>query len=99
MDDLMMIKVGLCMTLIWLSSGVFGFTKLVHFKIAPGGEVRHLNVVEAVYLCMQIMTTVGYGDLTPSDPAGQVLVSLFILLGVVLVGVVFTEMLKALMRR
>lgn len=98
MDDGMTMKVGSGALAIWLAVGMFQFTQLVHFK-TKDDDVRTLTAIEAIYLCAQIVTTVGYGDLTPVDPAGQVLVASFILLGVVLVGVVFTEMLKALMRK
>lgn len=81
----------------WLASGMVIFTKLVYFK-TPTGETRLLTYIEAVYLCTQIVTTVGYGDLTPASPAAQVFVATFILLGAVFVGVVFTEALKVFMR-
>lgn len=97
-DDGMQMKVGAGALVIWLTIGMIVFTQLVHFSTS-GGEVRCLTAIEAVYLCIQIITTVGYGDLTPSEPAGQVLLASFILFGVVLVGVVFTEGLKVVMRR
>jgi len=97
MDDRMTMKVGGAALVMWLACGMVVFMNVVYFSIS-GGEVRSLTAIAAIYLCMQIVTTVGYGDITPSDPAGQVLVASFILLGVVLVGVVAAEMLKVLVR-
>jgi potassium channel subfamily K len=97
-DDDMQLKVGFGALGLWIAFGLLFFTQLVYFD-TPEGLARPLTFVEAFYLCVQILTTVGYGDLTPSDPPGQVLVAFFILIGIILVGVNFTELLKTLCRK
>jgi voltage-gated potassium channel Kch len=39
------------------------------------------TLVEALYFCIVTLTTVGYGDLSPSTPATQIFVNVYILPG------------------
>ncbi|ESQ42884.1 hypothetical protein EUTSA_v10013902mg [Eutrema salsugineum] len=44
------------------------------------------GVLDAVYFCVVTMTTVGYGDLVPSNSASRLLACAFVFSGMVLVG-------------
>mmetsp|Transcript_114880 Transcript_114880/g.199018 ORF Transcript_114880/g.199018 Transcript_114880/m.199018 type:complete len:479 (+) Transcript_114880:188-1624(+) len=101
MSEFLQLKVGLAALGMWIAVGLAVFTQIVHFnaKGLHGEDDRMLSLIEAAYLCAQILTTVGYGDYTPSRPEGQLFVACFILIGVVVVAVVVTEILKVAMRR
>eukprot|EP00933_Yihiella_yeosuensis_P050573 TRINITY_DN4837_c0_g3_i1.p1 TRINITY_DN4837_c0_g3~~TRINITY_DN4837_c0_g3_i1.p1 ORF type:complete len:495 (-),score=115.18 TRINITY_DN4837_c0_g3_i1:146-1630(-) len=65
---------------ITLFGGVYLFTNIIlfqspHFK---DGEIRPLTIIECIYLMSQAITTVGYGDITPAKPRGQVFVGLYV---------------------
>jgi potassium channel subfamily K len=98
MDENMVMYVGGGALAMWIGVNMVLFTTVVHFY-TPGGETRPLDKFEAIYVCVQIITTVGYGDFTPSDTASQAAVAAIILVGVVLVATVVTEFLKVLARR
>lgn len=83
-DTKMLLKISCTTLLSWLSIGVVAFTQVILFNDPP----RHLSMIESFYLSSQIVTTVGYGDLTPSKPEGQVFLACYILLGVTLVAIV-----------
>ncbi|NJK62434.1 MAG: two pore domain potassium channel family protein [Synechococcaceae cyanobacterium SM2_3_1] len=46
-----------------------------------------LTVEEAVWWCMVTLTTVGYGDITPTTWGGRVVASLLMMFGIGLLGV------------
>jgi voltage-gated potassium channel Kch len=50
-----------------------------------------LSVIECIYLLAQILTTVGYGDITPAKPRGQVFIGLYILFSLIVISNVMTE--------
>lgn len=95
----MQLKVCLSALLIWIAVGMFVFTQVVHFNTAIGDNNRMLSLIEAAYLCTQILTTVGYGDYTPTNWEGQLFVACFVMIGVVVIAVVFTEVLKIIIQR
>jgi len=98
-SEYLQLNLGLVALVIWITVGMLVFTLMVHFNTAIGDNDRMLDLIEAAYLCAQILTTVGYGDYTPSRPEGQVFVASFALIGVVVIAVVFTEVLKIIIRR
>lgn len=66
---------------VWLLGGLYLFTNVLYFQSPHfGGKVRSLNLEEAVYLFSQIITTVGYGDITPAKTRGQVFVGIFVII-------------------
>jgi hypothetical protein len=78
---------------VWLFGGLYLFTEVLIFQSPHFAEPRSLSVEEAAYLYAQILTTVGYGDITPARPRGQLFVGMFVLLAVILVANVISEML------
>ncbi|MBQ7676826.1 MAG: ion transporter [Lachnospiraceae bacterium] len=58
---------------------------LVHAeKHAPGATIH--NIGEAIWYSLATFTTVGYGDLYPVTPAGRAIASIFLVLGIGLLG-------------
>lgn len=46
----------------------------------------HWGIIEAFFLCLSIMTTVGYGTRTPKTELGKVMVMVYGIIGIVLIG-------------
>jgi len=92
-DSKMLVRVGGLSLLYWLLTGVASFTCVIEFGDL-GTKGRHLTICEAVYLCAQIVTTVGYGDLTPAHPAGEVFVMIYMVVAVGLLAGLLTQMLE-----
>jgi len=88
-DSQMLLQISFLMLSTWFALGLTAFTQVILFNDPP----RHLTLIETFYLSSQIVTTVGYGDLTPSRPEGQVFVACYILVGVSLVAVLLGELL------
>lgn len=83
----------------WMLVGTAMFTKVVMFNGPfPAGEPQeqHLTIIEAIYVSSQIITTVGYGDFTPSRPLGQVFVACYIMFSAFIVGALVSEMFRIL---
>jgi len=85
-DSGMMTKAAGMMVASWYLLGMYSFTRLFLFT----EERRHLTVIESGYLCMQIITTIGYGDLLPCDFDGQVFMVFYIVSGITLVAFTFS---------
>jgi cbb3-type cytochrome oxidase subunit 3 len=79
---------------IWLSGGLYLFREVIIFQSPHFQEPRTLSLEEAVYLFAQILTTVGYGDVTPARPRGQVFIGLFVIMSVLLISNMITELLE-----
>jgi voltage-gated potassium channel Kch len=79
--------------LMWviLFGGVFLFTQILYFNSAHFETVRHLTIVEAVYFLSQVLTTVGYGDVTPATSRAQVFVGLYVLFSLLVIANVISE--------
>lgn len=74
-----------------LFGGVFLFTQILYFQSAHFDTQRHLTVVESVYFLAQVLTTVGYGDVTPARPRAQVFVALYVLFSLLVIANVISE--------
>jgi len=89
----MLIKITCVTFLSWLFLGLLAFTQVLLFNHPP----RHLTVIESLYLSSQIITTVGYGDLTPTNPIGQLFLAFYVLFGVTLVAIVVAAVMDHIM--
>mmetsp|Transcript_48770 Transcript_48770/g.91319 ORF Transcript_48770/g.91319 Transcript_48770/m.91319 type:complete len:526 (+) Transcript_48770:56-1633(+) len=78
--------------LVWLIWGLFMFCYVIKFESSHWKDQRTLNLVESCYLIAQIITTVGYGDITPAYRRGQVVIGLFVLFGLIMVANVASQM-------
>jgi bacteriorhodopsin len=68
---------------------VFAFTYLSLSHVRPGSFSEPLNHVRAVYFVITVLSTVGFGDITPKTDAAMIVVSFQIMLDLVLlVGIV-----------
>ncbi len=68
---------------------VFAFTYLSLSRAQPGSFSVPLNHVRAVYFVITVISTVGFGDITPKTDAAMIVVSFQIMLDLVLlVGIV-----------
>lgn len=84
---------------IWLIGGLYLYTRVLLFQSPHfGREIRTLTLVEAVYLFAQILTTVGYGDITPARARGQLFVGFHVLFGFLLVANMLWAFMKHLDR-
>jgi len=71
--------------------GVYLFTHIVLFQSIHFKQVRSLTTIEAVYFLAQILTTVGYGDITPAKPRGQVFVAFYVLVSLLVIANVTSQ--------
>lgn len=78
-------------TAILLVSGILLFTLLIDFESAHFEYSRTLTIVESVYFLSQVLTTVGYGDVTPANPTGQVFVAIYVLISLLIIANVISE--------
>lgn len=78
----------------WLWSFVFLLTNILKFQSAHWTGTRPLTPPEAVYLISQILTTVGYGDITPAYPRGQVWVGINVIIALCLYGSIVMEVVE-----
>jgi voltage-gated potassium channel len=68
---------------------VFAFTYLSMSHVQPGSFSEPLNHVRAVYFVITVISTVGFGDITPKTDSAMIVVSFQIMLDLVLlVGIV-----------
>merc|ERR1719507_1462260 len=89
-------------TVVMLSSflgGIWLFTNLLFFQSSHFEGIRSLTLVECVYLMAQVLTTVGYGDITPAKPRAQVFVALYVLFSLLLIANTVSEVANALADR
>jgi voltage-gated potassium channel len=75
---------------------VFAFTYLSLSRAEPGSFSQPLNHVRSIYFVVTVISTVGFGDITPKTDAAMILVSFQIMLDLVLlVGIVRTVLFAA----
>lgn len=92
--------------IIWLSTAVYLFTYVLYFQSPHFGNdeagkpvIRRLNLVETIYLLSQIITTVGYGDITPAYQRGQVVVAFVVILSIMVIAGMVTEFVAVVQTR
>lgn len=44
--------------------------------------VQHLSWLDAIYFCTISLATVGYGDITPTTPAGKIFIMFYVIVGI-----------------
>jgi len=83
----------------WIAvfGGMFLFTNVVKFQSAHFKQVRTLELVECIYLMSQVITTVGYGDITPAYPRGQVFVGFYVLMSIFIIAMLVSDMVALIM--
>lgn len=81
------LKLVLVFLLAYITAGGLCFY-LVRYDI-KGNKTD--GIVDAIYLCIVTMTTVGYGDLVPDTTTAKVLACVFVFVGMGLVGLVLSK--------
>merc|ERR1719276_29527 len=81
-------------TTMWVAifGGLYLFTNVILFQSAHFTEARSLSIIECIYLMAQIITTVGYGDITPAKPRGQVFVGLYVLMSLFVIAMLVSDL-------
>jgi hypothetical protein len=49
-------------------------------------RVEHWDILDALYFCVVTLGTVGYGDITPKTDLGKAFTTLYILIGLSVIG-------------
>lgn len=75
-----------CVFLLAVLGGFYLFTNVIIFNSSHFKEPRTLTLVECIYLMSQVITTVGYGDITPAYPVGQVFIGLYVLVAMLVIA-------------
>jgi len=79
--------------------GIWLFTNLLFFQSSHFEGLRSLTLVECVYLMAQVLTTVGYGDITPAKPRAQVFVALYVLFSLLIIANTVSEVSNTIAER
>merc|ERR1719238_949491 len=85
------IIVGAAM-LVVLFGGLYLFTNIILFQSVHFKRIRPLTLVECIYFMTQVITTVGYGDITPAKIRGQVFVGLYVLGALFVIAMLFSDL-------
>jgi len=85
----------------WIAvvGGFFLFTNIILFNSIHFARVRPLSIIECIYLMSQVITTVGYGDITPAKPRGQVFVGLYVLMSLFVIAMLVSDLVAHVMDR
>jgi len=78
--------------------GFYLFTNIILFQSIHFDRIRSLTVVECIYLMSQIITTVGYGDITPAYPRGMLFVALYVLGALFVIAMLVSELIEHLFK-
>lgn len=83
----------------WIAviGGLLLFTNIILFNSIHFAQVRPLSIIECIYLMSQVITTVGYGDITPAKPRGQVFVGLYVLMSLFVIAMLVSDLVAHVM--
>jgi len=88
-------KIGVFLFAVIIASVIFG---TVMYMI-EGEENGFTNIPKSIYWCIVTLTTVGFGDITPTTPLGQFVASFIMIMGYGIIavptGIVSAEFTKA----
>lgn len=77
-----------------LFGGLYLFTNVILFESVHFDQTRPLTIVECIYFMSQVITTVGYGDIVPAKPRGQVFVALYVLGALFVIGMIVSQVIE-----
>jgi voltage-gated potassium channel len=77
---------------------IFIFSGLIYQAEHPSNSGRFSTFLDAVYFSIATMTTVGFGDLTPTTQVGRLLTVSMILTGIALIPWQIGELIKQLLK-
>jgi hypothetical protein len=85
--------IGVIVFFLWFAVGFFAYTMM------PWGPGSHpFSTMEAIYFQVQILTTVGYGDIVPHHFAGKIFTSVYVLIAIVMITALVTQAVEKFMR-
>jgi hypothetical protein len=87
--------VGALMLVVFFG-GLLLFTNIILFQSVHFKKIRPLTIVECMYFMSQVITTVGYGDITPAKVRGQVFVGLYVLGAMFIISMVVSDVINQL---
>lgn len=87
------------LTVVVLIGGFSLFTNIILFQSVHFDRIRPLTVVECIYFMAQVITTVGYGDITPAKIRGQVFVGLYVLGALFIIAMLISDLTKLLISK
>lgn len=76
-------KISVFLFAVLIAATVFGTI----MYLVEGEESGFTNIPKSVYWCIVTLTTVGFGDITPTTPLGQFIASLIMILGYGIIAV------------
>jgi len=82
---------GACMVVV-IFGGFYLFTNIILFQSVHFKKIRPLTTVECIYFMAQVITTVGYGDITPAKIRGQVFVGLYVLGALFVIAMLISDL-------
>merc|ERR1719460_2002483 len=88
---------GLMVVTIW--GGFLLFTNIILFQSIHFKRIRPLTTIECTYFMAQVITTVGYGDITPAKPRGQVFVGMYVLGALFIIAMVISDLTNHLVQK
>jgi len=90
---------GILASAMWVAifGGLYLFTNVILFQSAHFKQIRPLYIIECIYMMSQVITTVGYGDITPAMPRGQVFVGMYVLCSFFIIAMVVSDMVSLIM--
>lgn len=90
--------VAVARILFTLFSIVFVYAGLIYQVEHPSNSARFQTFLDAVYFSIATMTTVGFGDVTPSSQVGRFLTVMMILTGIALIPWQLGDLIKRLVK-
>lgn len=82
-----------------IAGGLYLFTNVILFQSAHFATLRPLTIVECIYLMSQVISTVGYGDITPALPRGQVFVAFYVISAIFVIAMLVSQFIEHLTAR
>lgn len=70
----------------WVVTCAILYTSVLHCGSDYWSGARRLTLIETLYFLTQILTTVGYGDIWPAYPSGQIVTALIVLWAIFIVA-------------
>merc|ERR1719375_1599688 len=79
--------------------GFFLFTNVLLFQSIHFKTIRPLTMVECIYFMAQVITTVGYGDITPAKVRGQVFVGMYVIGALFVISMLISDLTNVVVNR
>merc|ERR1719248_432390 len=85
-----------CIMVVVFFGGLLLLTNIILFQSVHFKTKRPLTIIECMYFMSQVITTVGYGDITPAKVRGQVFVGIYVLGAMFVISMVVSDVVNQL---